>query len=102
MTSFRLLQAVKWFSKSSFHAHDKSKRSVASIKLPNGRKGTIIRDDWGVPHIYSESKDTLYFLLGYAHAQDRLFQMEVLRRAANGRLSEFIGEDAVSAGKVKE
>lgn len=48
-------------------------------------------DDFGIPHIYAENKHDLYMAFGYLHAQDRLFQMEMMRRAGSGRLSEIIG-----------
>jgi len=54
----------------------------------------IIRDNANVPHIfgsYGASDEDVYFGLGYAHAQDRLWQMAVLRRTAQGRLSEVFG-----------
>lgn len=51
----------------------------------------ILRDAWGIPHILASSADDAYFGLGYAHAQDRLFQMEQQRRLAQGRLSEVVG-----------
>ncbi|OIQ34185.1 MAG: penicillin acylase family protein [Roseobacter sp. MedPE-SWchi] len=55
---------------------------------------SIIRDNANVPHIfgsYGASDEDVYFGLGYAHAQDRLWQMAVLRRTAQGRLSEVFG-----------
>jgi penicillin amidase len=52
----------------------------------------IIRDRWGVPHIYAEDEDDLFFAQGYVHAQDRLWQMELQRRMGAGRLSEVLGE----------
>lgn len=51
----------------------------------------IIRDNADVPHIFGESDADVFFGLGYAHAQDRLWQMTVLRRTAQGRLSEVFG-----------
>jgi penicillin amidase len=59
-----------------------------------GLKGQveIVRDRWGVAHIYADSADDLFFAQGYIHAQDRLWQMELQRRAATGRLSEITGE----------
>ncbi|MFQ5978322.1 MAG: penicillin acylase family protein [Candidatus Heimdallarchaeota archaeon] len=51
----------------------------------------IIRDNWGVPHIYAETESDLYFATGFVHAQDRLFQMDMFRRLVSGRLSEVIG-----------
>ncbi len=51
----------------------------------------IIRDNAGVPHIMALSNRDAFFGLGYAHAQDRLWQMTLLRRTAQGRLSEVFG-----------
>ncbi len=53
----------------------------------------VFFDEYGVPHIYAQNEEDAYFALGYVHAQDRLFQMEMLRRAADGRLSEVLGKD---------
>ena len=52
----------------------------------------VLRDEWGVPHIYAGSAHDLFFAQGYVHAQDRLWQMELQRRAGSGRLSEVLGE----------
>jgi penicillin amidase len=51
----------------------------------------VIRDRWGVPHIYAENSQDLFFAQGYVHAQDRLWQMEFNRRIGHGRLSEIFG-----------
>jgi penicillin amidase len=56
---------------------------------------TIIRDSWGIPHIYAENDHDLFFAQGYVHAQDRFWQMEFWRRIGSGRLSEILGEAAV-------
>ncbi len=55
---------------------------------------TIYRDDWGVPHLYANTADDLFMALGYVHAQDRWWQMELLRHTNTGRLSEIFGDDA--------
>src|SRR6266851_212828 len=55
----------------------------------------IIRDRAGVPHIYARSTADLYFGLGFAMAQDRLWQMDRLRRRALGRQAEILGPDYV-------
>jgi penicillin amidase len=55
----------------------------------------IIRDTYGVPHIYAKNEPDLYFGLGYAMAQDRLWQMEFFRRLGHGQLSEILGEELV-------
>jgi penicillin amidase len=56
-------------------------------------------DDYGVPHIYAENEKDAHRALGYVHAQDRLWQMEVVRRIAAGRLSELFGPDLVETDK---
>ena len=52
----------------------------------------IVRDTANVPHIFGKNDHDTLFALGYAHAQDRLWQMTMLRRTAQGRLSELFGE----------
>ncbi len=52
----------------------------------------IVRDTNNVPHIFADESEDVYFGLGFAHAQDRLWQMTMLRRTAQGRLSELFGE----------
>ena len=52
---------------------------------------SIVRDDFGVPSITGETEDDAWFGVGYAVAQDRLFQLELFRRATSGRLSEIVG-----------
>ena len=56
---------------------------------------TIIRDSWGIPHIYASNSHDLFFTQGYVHAQDRFWQMEFWRRIGSGRLSEILGESAL-------
>lgn len=59
----------------------------------------VIRDENGVPHIQARSELDLYVAQGYIQAQDRLFQMDLSRRQASGRLSEVIGEKTVNNDK---
>jgi penicillin G amidase len=54
-----------------------------------------IRDERGVPHIYASNQHDLYFLTGYISAQERLWQMDLIRRATQGRLSEIFGKGYV-------
>lgn len=56
-------------------------------------------DDYGIPHIYAQNKLDLYRALGYVHAQERLWQMELVRRIAPGRLSEILGKDLLETDK---
>lgn len=55
----------------------------------------VYRDDFGIPHVYARNENDLYLAVGYCMAQDRLWQMDLLRRACSGRLSEIFGEDLV-------
>jgi len=57
-------------------------------------------DERGVPHIKANNQDDLYRALGYVHAQDRLFQMEIMRRLANGELAEILGPDLVKTDRL--
>ncbi|WP_170375564.1 penicillin acylase family protein [Ruegeria atlantica] len=60
----------------------------------------IIRDTANVPHVLAENDPDVFFGLGYAHAQDRLWQMTVMRRTAQGRLSEIFGARTVHVDKL--
>ena len=53
----------------------------------------IIRDEWGVNHIYAKNQHDLFFAQGYAAAKDRLFQFEIWRRQATGTVAEILGEN---------
>jgi penicillin G amidase len=55
----------------------------------------IVRDQWGVPHIYAERQGDLFFAQGFVQAQDRLFQMDLWRRSVQGRLSEVLGSNFI-------
>ncbi|TFZ33404.1 penicillin acylase family protein, partial [Pseudomonas syringae] len=61
---------------------------------------TLRYDERGVPHIRAENEADLYLALGYAHAQDRLFQMEMLRRLARGELAEVLGPNLLETDKL--
>jgi penicillin amidase len=60
----------------------------------------VFYDSYGIPHIYALSEEDAYLALGWVHAQDRLFQMEMIRRAAAGRLSEVLGPDLLKTDKL--
>ncbi len=55
----------------------------------------VVRDTWGIPHIYAKSQKDLFFAQGYVVAQDRLWQIEIWRRQAEGRLAEVMGPAAL-------
>jgi penicillin amidase len=64
-----------------------------------GAEVEIWRDSVGVPHIWASSAEDLFFAQGYVHAQDRLWQMELIRRVAEGRLAEVLGPDLLDTDK---
>ena len=67
----------------------------------NGLHGdvSVERDRWGVPHIRAGSAEDMVEAQGYVMAQDRLWQMDLLRRAARGELSEIFGPTVLSIDK---
>jgi penicillin amidase len=59
----------------------------------------IVRDAEGIPHIYAQSANDAYFALGFVHAQDRLWQLELNRRIAAGRMAEILGPNAIATDR---
>jgi penicillin amidase len=78
-------------------------QALGALAQTNGRiklKGlqkpvNVSRDEWGVAHIYAETQDDLFFAQGFVAAQDRLWQMDLWRRAGEGKLAELLGPSAV-------
>ena len=62
---------------------------------PSRNGGTVVRDREGIPHITARTEREAIYLQGFTHAQDRLFQMDVTRRTADGTLAELLGPDAL-------
>lgn len=60
----------------------------------------IVREPSGIPHVFAENEPDAYFGLGYVHAQDRLWQLELDRRLASGRLAEIFGRDALPRDRL--
>jgi penicillin G amidase len=60
----------------------------------------IMRDKYGIPHIFAQTDSDALFALGYVHAQDRLWQMEQTRRAGTGRLSEIFGPATLTFDRI--
>ncbi|MCI0707026.1 MAG: penicillin acylase family protein [Ignavibacteriae bacterium] len=60
----------------------------------------VYRDEYGMPHIYALSENDAWFAVGYLHAQDRLWQLEIIRRAGMGRLAEILGEPALNVDRM--
>src|SRR5690606_2285852 len=59
----------------------------------------VLRDRWGVPHIYAGDNHDLFMAQGYVHAQDRLWQMEIHRRTGHGQLAELFGPIALTSDR---
>ena len=60
----------------------------------------ILRDRWGVPHIYAQTVDDLFFAQGYITAKDRLFQIDLWRRIGTGKLAEALGPSAIDRDRL--
>jgi len=60
----------------------------------------VLFDDFGIPHIYAQTETDAYKALGYVHAQERLFQMELIRRVGRGTLAEILGANLVEVDKL--
>jgi penicillin G amidase len=76
-----------------------ARASLASIEgtleVPGlGAEVRVLRDEWGVPHIYARTRDDLFFAQGFVQAQDRLWQIDMWRRVNEGRLAEILGPAA--------
>ena len=71
------------------------RRSMERLRVPGLKQSVeIIRDQQGIPHIYAQNDDDLFFAQGYVMAQDRLWQLEMWRRWHEGRLAEIFGPKA--------
>ena len=81
--------AVYWF------VYRPLPQTSGTVTAPVAQRVTIARDSLGVPHIFAASEDDAFFAQGYVTAQDRLFQMDGLRRLAGGNLAEIAGPAAL-------
>src|SRR3954451_22305370 len=71
------------------------------IKIAGVREPVeVLRDKWGVPHIYAKNTDDLFFAQGFVAAQDRLFQLDWWRCQGTGEMAEVLGEQAVEADRL--
>jgi len=99
----RLLAIISFLSITTpIFAQDKLIKNLAQldgeIKIAGVKEPVeVLRDKWGVPHIYAKNADDLFFAQGFVAAQDRLFQLDLWRRIAVGELAEVMGQDAVEA-----
>jgi penicillin amidase len=70
-------------------------QTSGTIKLHGLQKPVnVLRDEWGIAHIYAETQDDLFFAQGFVAAQDRLWQMDLWRRVGEGKLAEILGPSA--------
>ena len=69
---------------------------VAGLRQPV----EVIRDHWGVPHIYAKNSDDLFFVQGFVTAQDRLFQLDLWRRIGTGKLAEVLGPKYLNRDRI--
>lgn len=100
LISILILIAVFIFG--SYYMLNQNLPEYSGIEKVNNLKNSvsIYRDNFGIPYVYAESKGDLYFALGYLHAQERLFQMDLNRRAGEGRLSEVLGKKTIPFDKM--
>ena len=83
-----------------FYLRQSLPQEEGEIRLAGlGKPVEVLRDRYGVPHIAAASLGDAIYALGFVHAQDRLWQMEVNRRTAAGRLAESFGEGALEADR---
>src|SRR4051812_4234768 len=69
---------------------------TGEVKIPGlNQPVKVVRDTWGVAHIYAANQHDLFFAQGFVAAQDRLFQMEMWKRSGQGRLAEVLGPSAL-------
>ncbi|MDX2044698.1 MAG: penicillin acylase family protein [Acidobacteriota bacterium] len=75
-------------------------QTSGALKLAGLQKPVrVLRDEWGIAHIYAESQDDLFFAQGFVAAQDRLWQMDLWRRQGEGKLAEILGSSAIERDK---
>ncbi len=85
----------------AWYIHGKQPQRLGTLTLTGLSAPVNVRyDERGVPHIRAENEPDLYRALGYVHAQDRLFQMEMVRRLAQGELAEVLGPKLVEVDRL--
>jgi len=70
--------------------------TIAGLKEPV----EVLRDRWGIPHIYAKNAHDLFLAQGFVVAQDRLFQLDQWRRVGNGETAELVGEKGIVADRI--
>ena len=93
---FVLIITGAWLYSKTYHPNYSGELELNNLT----KKVTVYFDEIGVPHINAENQKDAYTALGYLHAQDRLWQMDLVRRIAAGRLSEIFGEKLIRTDKL--
>ena len=93
---FVLIITFAWLYSKTYHPNYSGELELNNLT----KKVTVYFDEIGVPHINAENQKDAYIALGYLHAQDRLWQMDLVRRIAAGRLSEIFGEKLIRTDKL--
>ena len=76
-------------------------QASSSLAVPGLQQEVeILRDRWGVPHIYAKNTHDLFFAQGYITAQDRLFQIDLWRRVGTGKLAEVLGPQMIGRDQL--
>jgi len=88
------------FSVLYFYLRGTLGRTSGEIDVKGIKSNVIIsRNEFGIPKIDAKNKEDMFFAIGYVHASDRLFQMDMIRRLATGRLSEVMGKRTLNIDK---
>src|SRR5438477_6201475 len=95
MALFSLLYLSALFLIAAANEVKQAQRTLPGLK----QSVEVLRDRWGVPHIYAQNQDDLFFAQGFVSAQDRLFQIDMWRRLAVGETAEVLGKDAIEADR---
>lgn len=95
--AFFLLGFLCFFLFSFFYSRPSQKGKMTFNVLSSDVR--VVKDKWGVPHIFAQSEKDLFFAAGFVQAQERMWQMELTRKAGQGRLSEIFGKQTVERDK---
>ena len=100
LTAIAATLAAALLAAGYFYLRQSLPQTKGEIRLPGlGAAAEVMRDRYGVPHIFAASLEDASFALGYVHAQDRLWQMEMSRRIAAGRVAELLGAGALETDR---
>jgi len=92
---FLLLFVGLWMYSSSIQTDYNEETSFEGLQ----DEVTVYYDKYAIPHIYAKNSNDVHFTIGYVQAKERLFQIELIRRLAAGRLSEVFGSVALESDK---